>query len=88
MAVLDMWVYDNPDTMCRELFKHGHLVIHFPEEAFDSNGRWYPRGENWPVQEMYWRDMMRLGKLNPGAEYGDRIHKPFDPLATELWSNS
>lgn len=98
-TINDVWVYDNPDTGMREVFKHGHLLIHFPEVAFakwpdpnhpkdSTRGEylWWPSGENRWVQEMYLDDMRSLGPFDEGAEYGDRIHRPYDPLATELWS--
>ncbi len=89
MRILDsinqLWVYDNPDTGMRELFKNGHLITYFPQAAFLGN-LWTPFGEHRWVQEMYLYDMQTLGEWVEGAEYGDRIHKPYDPLATELWS--
>jgi len=88
-SINDVWVYDNPDTMKRELFRNGHLIIHFPEVAFEFDGyyyKWYPHGENKYIEEMYIEDMRELGPFDEGHEWGDRIHKPYDPLATELWS--
>lgn len=83
-SINDVWVYDNPDTMRREVFRNGHLITHFPEKAFEKGGYWWPMGENRWVQEMYLDDMRRLGPFDEAKEYGDRIHKPFDPLATEI----
>ena len=85
-SINDVWVYDNPDTNMRELFKHGHLITYFSAKSMDRSA-WYclPNVDRF-LQEMYYDDMLSLGPWNEGAEYGDRIHKPYDPLANELWS--
>lgn len=82
-----VWVYDNPDTMRREIFRNGHLIIHFSAEAMAAHSNYYPWGENRWVEEMYIEDMRSLGPFDEGHEWGDRIHKPYDPLATELWTH-
>lgn len=86
-SINDVWVYDNPDTEMREIFKNGHLITYFPRASMDKGSWWNPDGEHRWIQLMYLDDLRTLGAWSEGAEYGDRIHKPFDPLATELWSN-
>jgi hypothetical protein len=80
----DVWVYDNPDTNMRELFRQGHLVTYFTAESMNGGSFW--RTDY--VQEMYYEDMRTLGPWTEAQEFGDRIHKPYNPLATELWRDS
>lgn len=90
-SIRDVWVYDNPDTSCRELYKHGHLLTFYPASAFpdhDEHGLlfyWHEGADRW-VQEMYIADARSLGPWQEGQEFGDRIHKPFDPLATHIYT--
>ena len=89
--IRDVWVYDNPDTSCRELYRHGHLLTFYPASAFPAKEDkhtypWYGHegADRW-VQEMYIADARSLGPWQEGQEFGDRIHKPFDPLATQIY---
>lgn len=73
-------VYDNPDTQCREIYVHGHLVTYF--EA-DKLARDY-YGARTPVQEQFMEVAQRCGPFTEGIIHYGEEHMPFDPLATNL----
>jgi len=77
-------VYDNPDTECREIYVHGHLVTYYTEAELNRLS-----GMNYwhisPVQEQFAKYALQYGEFRPGREYDDPQHMPTDPLATEIF---
>lgn len=78
-------VYDNPDTMCREIYAHGFIVTLYTEQELETDSyRWSP------VQEQFLKIAQSYGKFNEGMRYGDITHIPKDtsiatPYEFEDW---
>lgn len=69
-------VYDNPDTMCREVYAHGFLVTLYTEQELETSSyRWSP------VQEQFLKIAQSYGKFNEGMRYGDTTNIPEDTSA-------
>lgn len=75
-------VYDNPDTGCREIFVHGHLVTYFKEQELNFGNGYYFRRT--PLQEQYMALAQSMGPYRDGQIQGNSSHMPVDPLATTL----
>jgi hypothetical protein len=75
-------VYDNPDTGCREIYVHGHLVTYYTEQELNFGKGYYFRRT--PVQEQFMNYAQRFGDFREGAVHGEAEHMPADPLATTL----
>jgi hypothetical protein len=71
-------VYDNPDTGCREIYVHGHLVTYYTEEDLTRVVSVSP------IQEQFYTYAKSFGPYREGTAYDDPHHLPVDPLATEL----
>lgn len=83
-----MYIYDNPDTNCRELYSHGHLIVYFVEAQVEYAVRHgYINDHYDPVRIMYEKEVIRHGRFREGAEYGDTKDKPDDPLATQIYED-
>lgn len=74
-------VYDNPDTGCREIFVHGHLVTYFTEQELTFPDYYFRRT---PVQEQFLALAQSMGEYREGQVQGSTDHMPVDPLATTL----
>lgn len=74
-------VYDNPDTGCREIYVHGHLVTYYTERDLTHPTRMSP------VQEQFYGYVRNFGPYREGSTYDSAAHMPADPLATELHPN-
>jgi hypothetical protein len=77
-------VYDNPDTGCREIFVHGHLVTYFTEKELTFPDYYFRRT---PVQEQFMAYAQSFGDYCEGVVHDDGgqvKHMPADPLATTL----
>lgn len=54
-------VYDNPDTMCREVYAHGFIVTLYTEQELETNS--YRLSS---VQEQFLKIAQFCGKFNEG----------------------
>lgn len=72
-------VYDNPDTNCREIYVHGHLVTYYTED--ELNKPWYLT----PVQQQFLDYALKFGPYNECQTFDDPTHLPVESLATEIF---
>lgn len=75
-------VYDNPDTGCREIYVHGHLVTYYTEKELSFGKGYYFRRT--PIQEQFLAYAQGFGAYCEGQSHDDAAHLPADPLATTL----
>lgn len=71
-------VYDNPDTGCREIYVHGHLVTYYSEKEIEYilDGR--DGGTALQVQFSSYAES--FGPYSEGQTFDDPTHLPADPL--------
>lgn len=64
--------YDNPDTMCREIYAHGFLVTYYAGSQLFA---YFPVT---PVQEQFLKYARSFGAFNEGHRYGKVEEIPED----------
>lgn len=75
-------IYDNPDTNCREIYVHCHLVTYFTEADLGSGFVYLSA-----IQEQFYNDAKQCGEFKDGTVYGYEEYIPADTLATALHPN-
>lgn len=65
-------VYDNPDTMCREIYANGFIVTFYTEQELNSYFR------RTPVQDQFLSYAKGFGPFREGAKYGNLLAIPED----------
>lgn len=58
-------VYDNPDTMCREIYANGFIVTYYSIKQL----KYYFRKT--PVQDQFLSYAKQFGDFSEGKKYGD-----------------